>query len=112
MVDSPVGITVVRMSDLGSTLMLRDSIDELFDRLAAQPAGPVKLDFTEVKFISRSAAHEYLVRRTGLRRPVSESGIGAEVARMIEMVKAQMERSKNGVARSTAAWTTAPLKTI
>ncbi len=112
MVDSPIHLVVVRMSDLGSTRMLRDSIDALFNRLEARAPGTVTLDFTGVKFSSWSAAHEYLVRRTALQCTISELGIGSEVARMIELVKVQMERSKNGVARPMTAWTTSPVKTI
>lgn len=112
MVESPLPAEVVRMSDLGSTIMLRDSIDALFDQLEARPPQPLVLDFTGVEFISRSSAHEYLVRTARSRHLLSESGVCPEVARMIALVKRQLDRARSGIPRDNAPWSTSPPQSI
>ncbi len=102
----------VLMADLGTTIMLRESIDALFDQLEARPERSVTFDFRDVEFVSRSSAHEYLTRKMRCRLPCSESGIGPEVYKMLQLVKRQLERSKNGTPRAPAPWSTAPLQQV
>lgn len=109
---TPSASEVVRMSSLGSTVMLRDSIDSLFDQLEAGHGRRVIFDFTEVEFMSRSSAHEYLIRKSRSRLSVSETGMGPEVAQMLDLVQRQIDRSRNGVPRGAPPWSTTSPQSI
>ncbi len=112
MTTSPPANETIRMSTLGTTVMLRDSINSLFDRLEAGGERRLVFDFSGVEFMSRSSAHEYLVRKARSRLSISEFGVSTEVARMLSLVRRQLDHSRNGTPRRAPAWTTMPPQSV
>jgi hypothetical protein len=71
-------------------LMLRAVADDFFDKLEAIPAQNIVLDFKGVQSISRSFAHQYILRRMKSSKNVEEANVVENVQHMFKIVERQV----------------------
>ncbi len=77
----------IRVSErIAENLATRRAADELFDFVKAKPYKTVTLDFKSVKFVSRSFAHEYLMRKDEAKKRVTEKNMAITVRKMFKLV--------------------------
>jgi hypothetical protein len=72
--------------EVGSLLMLRSSVTRLFQKVALLRAPSIILDFSQVEFMSRSFADEYLTGRALSEKTIEERNLPPEVSRMLQVV--------------------------
>lgn len=77
-------------AEIAPYLMLRGVADAFFDKLEAKSAESITLDFRNVHSISRSFAHQYLLRKEASRKQIIEINVEKNVAKMLELVKSQI----------------------
>jgi len=72
---------------LSPRLGFRDSAKDFFHMINQLPADTVEIDFTDVKFMSRSFAHEYIQEKKKSRKIILESNVSENVYAMFQAVK-------------------------
>ena len=72
---------------LSANLALRETAARFVTYIEGLPNSEVILDFSHVKTISRSFAHEYLARKRGIHKRVSEVNVSPDIAKMFEVVR-------------------------
>lgn len=70
---------------LSENLILRDTANMLFD-MVEKTDEEVVLDFEGVRSISRSFAHQYVLRRKSSRKTIKEENVPEEVLKMFRIV--------------------------
>ena len=75
-------------------LALRSWADELFNSLAERKGQVFILDFSNIEFVSRSFAHEYLKEKKTFGASIREKNMNANVKQMFELA-AQLPSKKN-----------------
>ncbi|PSN90436.1 hypothetical protein B9Q03_06850 [Candidatus Marsarchaeota G2 archaeon OSP_D] len=98
-----VGVTsskVVRVKDHLPVLAVRAACDELFNHTESLPADNVVADFDTFTIASRSFIHQYLLRKERSNKKISEINLHPVIARMLSVVKKQIEESKPSSANS------------
>ena|SRR3989338_4872014 len=68
-------------------LALRSSAENLFNHLEELSEKQIIVDFTGVKSISRSFAHEYFIRKNQSKKTISEINVPENVKKMIRIVE-------------------------
>jgi hypothetical protein len=82
--------TVSIAHEIAPNLMLRAIADRFFDKLEQIPAANITLDFTGVESVSRSFAHQYVLRRNKTRKHIEEVNIDTNISRMLKLVEQQI----------------------
>lgn len=101
MVDRDRTTKIKVRDELGSLLMFRRTVAPWFRRIARLDSNRVVFDFTDVEFMSRSFADEYLAAKKASVKRIEELNVPEEVRRMLQLV------SRQPTARSArAGWTT------
>jgi hypothetical protein len=72
---------------LSANLALRQTAARFLLYVEGLPDSEVILDFSDVRTISRSFAHEYCQRKRDLHRRIKEANVSPEVAKMFAVVK-------------------------
>lgn len=72
---------------IAPNLMLRGIADAFFDKLEKMAAKRIVVDFAGVESISRSFAHQYLGRKRGSSKAITEVNLSTDISRMLELVK-------------------------
>ena len=75
-------------------LALRDSARKLFEKIEAAKTDVVILDFTSVRSISRSFAHEFITRKRASSKEVKEIHVPANVRKMFVVVESPRVKKK------------------
>ncbi|MFQ5406359.1 MAG: hypothetical protein ACE5DI_04345 [Candidatus Micrarchaeia archaeon] len=75
-------------------LALRASANRFFDYLESLPENQLVVDFQQVQTISRSFAHQYLLRKKKSPKRVSETNVPESVEKMFEVVQASSSKRK------------------
>ncbi|MEM0136486.1 MAG: hypothetical protein QXU18_14870 [Thermoplasmatales archaeon] len=75
-------------------LALRSWADELFKLLMAKKDSQIVLDFSDIEFMSRSFAHEYLKERLIFPVPIIEKNIAPAVKQMLDLAS-QIPKKKD-----------------
>ncbi|MGH9923607.1 MAG: STAS-like domain-containing protein [Nitrososphaerales archaeon] len=79
---------VINVAEKISTdLALRTVADDLFDWLESLPADRITLDFTGIRSISRSFAHQYVSRKKTSTKQINEINLPDNVAKMFWIVE-------------------------
>jgi anti-anti-sigma regulatory factor len=79
----------------------RDLVSQLKKEVLKRKESPVKLDFTKVEFVSRSAAHEFLTLQDDMqnrlfkKRKVQFVNTSENIKQMFRVVAANMAMPKN-----------------
>lgn len=71
---------------LSENLILRDTANMLFDMVEKNDEKEVVLDFEGVRSISRSFAHQYVLRRKSSPKTIKEENVPEEVLKMFRIV--------------------------
>lgn len=82
----------VYISDiLATNLVTRSSVEKLFRLIAKKKSKIIHVDFSKVEFISRSFAHEYLIKKQDASKTVKEDHMNREVKKMLTLVSEQKD---------------------
>lgn len=76
--------------EIAPDLMLRGIANLFFDRLERKRMQSLVLDFDGVRSISRSFAHQYVLRKRKTEKSIREINVSPEVAKMLQLVGRQM----------------------
>ncbi len=77
---------------VGPDLATRNGCDKLFELLEQKPERKITLDFSNVSSISRSFAHQYLMKKNLSEKVILEVQVPILVQRMLDFVKNQTGR--------------------
>jgi hypothetical protein len=78
---------IVRIRDESSPdLAFRDSALEFFKKLENMREKEIQIDFSNIQSISRSFAHEYIVRKTQSTKDITEINLPDNVEKMFRVV--------------------------
>lgn len=83
-VDSKIIELQKRLSD---NLAFRKSINDIFDSVEMSPENKIIFDFENVRTMSRSFAHQYLLRKKLSKKSISNINISEHVKKMFEVVE-------------------------
>lgn len=78
--------------EFGSNIFTRKTISAFFEKINSQKGTETILDFSDIKFISRSCADEYLKEKEKSKINISEINMSNEVCSMFNAVKNQYEK--------------------
>ena len=79
---------------LSPDLALRDTAKHLFQTIDMLPENEIVIDFSNIKSISRSFAHEYVTIKPHSTKEVTESNIPANIQKMFEIVSKTSAKPK------------------
>ncbi len=79
--------TVLLADRFGNNIFTRNSVSTFFEELNSLKEKNVILDFSKIKFISRSCADEYLKQIKTSKKDFLVRNLSPEVEEMIKMVK-------------------------
>ena len=79
--------TVFIIKVLSPSLFRRDSADKFFDSLEKSTAKSIIVDFSGVESITRSFAHQFLIRQTHSKKNVTLENIPFNVSKMFAIAK-------------------------
>ncbi len=71
---------------VSDNLAFRDSAEAFFHEIETLPDQSITIDFSGVKFISRSFAHEYLARKKQSSKTLKETHVPESVRKMFHVV--------------------------
>jgi hypothetical protein len=87
--------TIIRIREaVSADLALRRKADNFFDAIEKVPSTTVVIDFSGVKSISRSFAHQYQIRKRSSKKKVSETSLPPFVTKMFDVVIAAKKPSR------------------
>jgi len=72
---------------ISADLSLRSRADAFFDSIEELDVRDIVIDFSEVRSISRSFAHQYLEKKRLSKKAIRESHMPAHVAKMFDVVQ-------------------------
>ena len=100
--------------EVGSHLMFRSSVTPFFRKIASLQAAKVLLDFSNVEFMSRSFADEYLAAKALSKSRIEERNLPIEVRRMLKTVSYQtsLARSPPYALAARTPFKVAPVTTL
>lgn len=79
----------VKLSSLMRHLAFRVNADMLFDTIKKYKENTIKLDFKGIETISRSFAHQYLMRKSESKKDITEVNMPERISKMFELVNRQ-----------------------
>lgn len=77
--------------NFGSLIMTRQAVIGLFDSLV-NINDAIIMDFKNIEFISRSAAHEYLRQKLSCGKEIKETNMSQNVKAMFMLVAKQLKK--------------------
>ena len=93
-------MTVLGLKDrVSEDLSLRNMASDIFKAKEFQDAKEILIDFTGIKFISRSFAHEYLQCKAKQQCQLFEVNVSSNIKKMFEIVESTKVKSE--LVRST-----------
>jgi len=85
----------VRVSEaIAPDLMLRVVAEAFFDEIERSEDKTLILDFTAIRSVSRSFAHQYAIRKRASKKHLVEANMSPEIARMFELVNRNQQASR------------------
>jgi hypothetical protein len=86
--------TVVLKETLSPDLALRDTADSLFDMIEASSADKIMTDFSGIRSITRSFAHQYSIRKKASPKSIVETCVPANVRKMLNAVRHTQKKNR------------------
>ncbi|MDE1837958.1 MAG: hypothetical protein KGJ23_15255 [Euryarchaeota archaeon] len=111
----PKAPRVLKVADaVGPMLVLRETAASFFSKVNSTPSPTVVVDFSGTTFMSRSFAHEYLVRKAASRKSVHQRNVPEEARRMLALVREQrrVARSDRPPAKDRLPLAVAPVSSL
>jgi len=99
-------VQTVHMAEaISPNLMLRGVADAFFDRLERMDVDCLVLDFSGIRSISRSFAHQYILRKKANSKTVREENVPENVSKMLALVErsVSVERPRSVLASLNCA---------
>jgi hypothetical protein len=84
--------TITLHKQFGSLIITRKTIAEFFSNLTKMSEDKIVLNFNNIKFISRSAAHEYIRQKSISNKEIRETNIGTNIQAMFMLVAKQLSK--------------------
>lgn len=81
--------TLCLQQRFSSNLVFRHSADDLFEYINSLSTQKIVIDFTGIKSITRSFAHQYIVNKTKSEKQIAEREIPLAIKPMFELVERQ-----------------------
>jgi 6-pyruvoyl-tetrahydropterin synthase len=75
-------------------LAFRHSADSLFEYINSLEESTIVIDFSRVKSITRSFAHQYLANKKNSKKHIVEENMSRDVKRMFELVERQKSKPR------------------
>lgn len=72
---------------LTPNLALRETAAKLISYVEGLPNSEIVMDFSDVRTITRSFAHEYCSRKRSTHKRITEANVSSDVARMFAVVQ-------------------------
>lgn len=88
--------TLCLQQRFSSNLAFRHSADDLFDYINSLSTQKIVIDFTGIKSITRSFAHQYIVNKTKSEKQIAECEIPLTIKPMFELVERQRRGLQKG----------------
>jgi hypothetical protein len=83
----------IRIKDkLSADLALRDAADLFFDEIERMKID-VEVDFSDIRSISRSFAHQYLIRKNQSDKNITELNVPDHIVKMFYIVSKSRQKS-------------------
>lgn len=79
--------TILVAKVLSPSLFRRDSADKFFDLIEKTPEKCIKADFTNVESITRSFAHQFMIRQSKSKKVVKLENVPINVSKMFAIAK-------------------------
>jgi len=77
----------------GNNIFTRRTISAFFEEINNLKEAEIKIDFSGVKFISRSCADEYIKQKEVSRKKIVEVNMSKDVCSMFNVIKHQYKRA-------------------
>jgi len=84
---------ILLLERFGDNIFTRNTISAFFEEINKMKEAEIELDFSNVEFISRSCADEYLKRKQSSKKKILEVNMSKEVCSMFNVVKNQYEKA-------------------
>lgn len=84
--------TVQLREFISPDLALRSSANRLFDYIEALPKKSITLDFYKIRTMTRSFAHQYLMRKAKTKVRITEINVSEAVKEMFEIAKKPVQQ--------------------
>jgi hypothetical protein len=78
---------------LSANLSFRGLARDFFNYIESLPEKKILVDFLDTKFISRSFAHEYLLRKSRSPKRITEINVPINIQKMFDIVSAPRKKS-------------------
>ena len=85
-------------------LALRDSADLLFKYLASKREQTITIDFSDIKSMTRSFAHQYLIDKRKFRKAIIETNIPAAIKQMFAVANTPIEATSFSKRRASLSY--------
>ena len=79
---------------ISQNLAFRHSSDDLFNYINNLEDSNIIIDFSEIKFMSSSFAHQYLINKKATKKNITESNKTSDVIQMFELVERRRSKLK------------------
>ena len=79
---------------LSPDLALRDTADRLFDTVEDSPDKKIVMDFSKVRSVTRSFAHQYSIRKKASSKSIVEKAVPVNIRKMFMAIRRPARRSK------------------
>jgi hypothetical protein len=89
-------ITLCLQQRFSSNLAFRHSADDLFEYINSLSTQQVVIDFSGIKSITRSFAHQYIVNKIKSDKQIAECEIPLKIKPMFELVERQRRGLQKG----------------
>lgn len=85
---------LIRIKDMvSSDLALRDSANDFFNSIESRKEHEITVDFSDIRSISRSFAHQYIIRQQKSEKKISNINIPDNVNKMFDVIKSQEKKT-------------------
>lgn len=85
---------ILLFKEFGNNIFTRSSMANFFINLNKSKDSKIKLDFKDIKFISRSCADEYVKKKRTSKKKIVEAHMSRDVLNMFKTVENQYEESE------------------
>lgn len=77
---------VVLSKEIGTNVITRNTLDRFFSKIKKYKSKEIVIDFSNINFISRSGADEYLKLKNSVRKKIKEVNQSEDVKAMFGVV--------------------------
>jgi len=79
---------------ISQNLAFRDSADDVFNYIKSLKKSSIIIDFSEIKSMSSSFAHQYLTNKKVTKKDITETNKTPNIIKMFELVERRNSKSR------------------